>query len=155
MMASAYSYAAYKKLASPAVAPGPKLAFCWSHVRRGFYDLAKGGNAPIATEALQRIAALYRIETDIRGLTAEERQSARQARSKPLLTELRTWFDAQMAKLFARGPTAEAIGYALNHWDGLVRFVDDGRVEIDFEHGRAEHEAGDSEPEERALRGQR
>ncbi len=123
-------YAAYKKLAGPAAAPGPKLAFCWSHVRRGFYDLAKGGNAPIATEALQRIAALYRIETDIRGLTAEERQSARQARSKPLLAELRAWFDAQMTKLFARGPTAEAIGYALNHWDGLVRFVDDGRVEL-------------------------
>jgi transposase len=122
-------YIAYKKLAGPAAAP--TLAFCWSHVRRGFYDLAKGGNAPIATEALQRIAALYRIETDIRGLSAEERQSARQTRSKPLLAELRTWFDAQMTKLFARGPTAEAIGYALNHWDGLVRFVDDGRVEID------------------------
>jgi transposase len=124
-------YAAYKKLAGPAAVPGLTLAFCWSHVRRGFHDLAKGGNAPIATEALQRIAALYRIETDIRGLTAAERRATRQARSKPLLAELRTWFDAQMTKLFARGPTAEAIGYALNHWDGLVRFVDDGRIEID------------------------
>lgn len=68
--------------------------------------------------ALQRIAALYRIEAEIRGLSAAERQSARQARSKPLLTELRIWFDAQMMKLFARGPTAEAISYALNHWTG-------------------------------------
>ena len=40
------------------------LAFCWSHVRRGFYDLARTGTAPIATEALTRIAALYRIETE-------------------------------------------------------------------------------------------
>ncbi len=36
-----------------------------------------------------------------------------------------------MAKLPGRAPTAEAIGYALNHWDGLVQFLDDGRIEID------------------------
>lgn len=61
-------YAAYKKLANPACGHDPPvLAFCWSHVRRGFYGLAQGGNAPIASEALERIAALYRIEADIRG----------------------------------------------------------------------------------------
>src|SRR6201999_3880374 len=106
------------------------LAFCWSHVRRGFYDLAKA-NAPIAIEALKRIAALYAIETDIRGKTATERQITRQAESKPLIVELRTWFEAQLAKLPARGPLAEAIRYTLNHWDGLQRFLDDGRIELD------------------------
>ena len=45
--------------------------------------------------------------------------------------ELRVWFEAQIAKLPARGPTAEAIRYALNHWDGLERFLDDGRIELD------------------------
>src|SRR5580704_970941 len=44
-----------------------QLAFCWSHVRRRFYELAQSGPAPIASEALTRIAALYRIEDDIRG----------------------------------------------------------------------------------------
>jgi hypothetical protein len=124
-------YAAYKNLADPASSGPSKVAFCWSHVRRGFHDLAKSGNAPIATEALERIAALYRIETDIRGLSAAARQAAREARSQPLQSDLRAWFEAQVAKLFARGPTAVAIGYALNHWDGLVQFVDDGRIEID------------------------
>jgi transposase len=57
--------------------------------------------------------------------------TVRQAESKPLVTELRTWFDAQIAKLPARGPTADAIRYALNHWDGLCRFLDDGRIELD------------------------
>jgi transposase len=99
-------------------------------VRRGFYDLAKA-KAPIAIEALKRIAALYAIEADIRGKSANERQIARQAESKPLITELRVWFEAQRAKLPARGPTAEAIRYALNHWDGLQRFLDDGRLELD------------------------
>jgi hypothetical protein len=100
-------------------------------VRRGFYDLAKGGNAPIAAEALERLAALYRIEADIRGESPDQRRAQRRARSRPLVTELRIWFEAQHAKLFARGPTAEAIGYALNHWNGLVQFLDDGRIEID------------------------
>lgn len=125
-------YAAYKKLIRPGADEGPAaLAFCWSHVRRGFYDLAKGGNAPIASEALERIAALYRVEADIRGRPPAERLVQRQACSLPLVTDLRTWFEAQMAKLFARGPTAEAIGYALNHWNGLTRFLDDGRIDVD------------------------
>jgi hypothetical protein len=99
-------YAAYKKLADPAAKEGPgTLAFCWRHVRRGFHDLAQGGNAPIATEALERIAVLYRIEAEIRGLAAAERLAERKAHSAALVADLRAWFEAQHAKLFARGPT--------------------------------------------------
>jgi hypothetical protein len=124
-------YPAYKKFAgSKSAGTSVTLAFCWSHVRRGFYDLAKA-KAPIAMEALQRIAALYEIEARVRGKSAADRLAARQAESKPLVTELRIWFEAQIAKLPARGPTAEAIRYALNHWDGLERFLDDGRIELD------------------------
>jgi transposase len=124
-------YGAYKKLGgAKATEPGVTLAFCWAHVRRGFYDLAKT-KAPIATEARRRIAALYEIEARIRGNSAADRLLMRQAESKPLVTDLRGWFDAQIAKLPARGPLAEAIRYALNHWDGLQRFLEDGRIELD------------------------
>ena len=124
-------YQAYKKLAGPKSAEtSVTLAFCWSHVRRGFYDLAKS-KAPIATETLRRIAALYEIEARVRGKSAADRLAVRQAESKPLVTELRIWFEAQITKLPARSPTADAIRYALNHWNGLERFLDDGRIELD------------------------
>ena len=71
------------------------LVYCWSHVRRGFYDLAKAGHAPIATEALARIAVLYRIEADIRGKAVGHRLEMRQAKSRPLVADLRIWFEAQ------------------------------------------------------------
>jgi hypothetical protein len=124
-------YAAYKKLAgSRAAEPSITLAFCWSHVRRGFYDLAKT-KAPIAIETLKRIATLHEIEERVRGKTADDRLTLRRAESKPLVADLRAWFEAQIEKLPARGPTAEAIRYALNHWDGLERFLEDGRIELD------------------------
>lgn len=125
-------YNAYKSLTDPAGRRGPAtLAFCWSHVRRNFYDLAKGGAAPIATEALKRIASLYQIESEIRSRSAEDRRAARRARTRPLVEELRAWFEAQFAKLPGSAPTAEAISYALNHWHGLTPLLDDGRIEID------------------------
>jgi hypothetical protein len=124
-------YGAYKKLGgAKSVEPDVTLAFCWSHVRRGFYDLAKT-KAPIATETLQRIAALYEIEAGVRGNSADDRLMVRQAESKPLVADLRLWFEAQIVKLPPRSPTAEAIRYALNHWDGLGRFLEDGRIELD------------------------
>lgn len=121
-------YAAYKALAAK---EGMTLAFCWSHARREFYDLAKGGAAPIAEEALQRIAALYAIEAEIRGSSAELRRAVRQARSRPLVEDLFAWLEAQLARLPGGSPTAEAIRYALNHREGLLRFLDDGRIDVD------------------------
>jgi transposase len=64
------------------------LAFCWAHVRRRFYELAAAGPAPIASEALERIAELYAVEADIRGRSADERRALRQEESRPILDEL-------------------------------------------------------------------
>jgi transposase len=122
-------YSAYKTLA--AANDGITLAFCWSHVRREFVELAKGKTAPIAAETLQRIAALYAVEAEIRGEPPEIRHAVRQARSKPLVEALFTWLEAQLARLPGGSPTAQAIRYALNHRNGLIRFLDDGRIEPD------------------------
>jgi transposase len=124
-------YAAYKSIASAAPGEAIKLAFCWAHLRRRFFDLAKDGNAPIASEALERIAALYAIEKTIRGLSADEHRSVRQDKSKPLVLALKAWLEHQLARVSAKAMIAEDIRYALNHWDGLTRFLDDGRIELD------------------------
>jgi transposase len=60
-----------------------------------------------------------------------ERQAIRAERSRPLVEALFKWLEGQLARLPASSPTAEAIRYALNHRDGLVRFLDDGRIEAD------------------------
>jgi transposase len=125
-------YTAYKQVARRGRAGNAViLAFCWAHWRRRFYEVAKGGGAPIAEEALRRIAKLYQIEAGIRGHGADERRAVRQAQSKPLVAELKTWLQAQLARASAKSAIAMAIRYGFNHWDGLERFLEDGRIEID------------------------
>jgi transposase len=125
-------YAAYKQLADPNRAGGPvTLAYCWSHLRRKFYEIHAGGHARIATEALARIKPLYQIEADIRGRPPEARQAARQERSKPVVEAMKAWFEASLPTVPGASKIAEAIRYGLNHWDGLLRYLDDGRIEID------------------------
>jgi transposase len=121
-------YAGYRVLAKR---NDVQLAFCWSHVRRRFYELAAAGPAPIATEALERIAKLYAIEKDIRGRNADERRAVRQERSRPIINELDPWLRAKLALISQKTKLAEAIRYALSRWDGLTRFLNDGRIEID------------------------
>lgn len=108
-----------------------ELAFCWAHWRRDFFDIAERGNAPIASEALQRIAGLYMIEDRIRGKSAEERRATRQAESKPLLVAFKTWLQQKLEVVAKNGTIAEKIRYGLTRWDGFTRFLDDGRIEID------------------------
>jgi transposase len=87
--------------------------------------------SPVASEALERIAVLYAIEKEIRGRSAEERQQIRNARARPLLESLRQWFEATLPKLSRKSDTTAAIRYALSRWDALLRYCDDGHIEID------------------------
>jgi transposase len=125
-------YAGYNALADPARRGGAvTLAYCWSHLRRKFYEVYVGGHSPIATEALARIKELYAVEDEIRGLPPELRRRARQERSKVIVAALKPWFEQSLAAVPRGGKIGEALAYGLNHWDGLTRFLDDGRIEID------------------------
>ena len=106
-------------------------AACWAHVRRKFHDLFQAHRSPIAKEAIERIGQLYAIEQEIRGRSPSERQEVRQAKSLPLLGTLQAWLKTRLAKLSQKSDVAVAIRYALDRWDALLRFSDDGRVEMD------------------------
>ena len=106
-------------------------AACWAHARRKFHEIHVAHASPITTEAIERIAALYALEKEIRGSTPELRREARGARAAPLLASLHAWFEATLAKLSKKSDTAAAIRYALARWRALTRYVDDGALEID------------------------
>ena len=125
-------YAAYQGLTNPKREGGAvTLAHCWAHVRRKFYDIAQGSPSPIAAEALRRIAELYKIEAEIRGQGAAARHAARQERTKAVVEALKAWLLERLAEVSGKSVIAGAIRYALGLWDGLIRFLDDGRIEID------------------------
>ena len=125
-------YEAYGQFGKADRPGGPAtLAYCWAHVRRGFFDAAKGKGASIAEEALRRIGALYEIEREIRGRSADERRIERQARAHPLLDELKGWLEEKRRRMFSGSPTLEPINYALKRWAGLTHYLDDGRIDID------------------------
>jgi transposase len=86
---------------------------------------------PIASEALKHIAAFYAIEKEIRGRSAEERRLVRQQKSRPLADTFEAWLRAKQALISQKIKLAEAIRYALSRWQGLTRFIDDGRIELD------------------------
>jgi transposase len=138
------AYGGYNGLYDPARKPGPVTsALCWAHARRGFFELADiaanarrkangGGNttpvSPIALETVKRIDALFAIEREINGKSADERHSIRQQQSLPLVEELHIWLTEQRGKLSRSSSVAKPIDYMLKRWDRFAAFLDDGRI---------------------------
>jgi transposase len=106
-------------------------AACWAHVRRKFYELQVAHASPLAAEALKRIAELYAIEGEIRGRPPEERLSIRNLRARPLLEALHHWLETTLATVSRKSEIAVAIRYALGRWRALLRYCENGEIEID------------------------
>src|SRR5436305_11051090 len=124
-------YGGFKSLLADRPPGEVRLAFCWAHCRRRFYEIRQATGSPLAEEALRRIGELYAVEAEIRGRPAEARRAARQERSKPLVEALHAWLTAQLGRVSGKSGLAEAIRYALRHWTGLELFLEDGRLELD------------------------
>src|SRR5438094_3828746 len=134
------AYSGYNELYDPSRPQGAiTSALCWSHARRQFFELAdiaanarRGKNAlvisPVALEAVKRIDALFDIERNINGLSAEERLRVRQERSAPILAALEAWLREERSRLSRSASVAKPIDYMLRRWDRFVCFIDDGRV---------------------------
>ncbi|MCK1280990.1 IS66 family transposase, partial [Bradyrhizobium sp. 61] len=112
----------------------------WAHTRRKFYEVAEATGSPVAAEALRRIGELYAVEARVRGQSSPYRLAERRSFSRPIVQALHTWLEAQLPRVAGRSTLAEAIRYALSRWEGLTRFLHDGRIELD------------TNPVERAIR---
>jgi transposase len=125
-------YTGYDHLAKPGRPAGSiTLAYCLAHARREFFDVHKRTADEVAAEALRRIGEIYAIEARIRGRTAEERVTVRQVETKPLMATLWLWLMERLGEISAKSSLAGAIRYTLGHWEGLTRFLSDGRIEVD------------------------
>jgi transposase len=113
---------------------------CWAHGRRGFFD-AQATDPTRALYVLGVIRQLYAIEKRLRqentrlGLSVTDywalRLRWRQEQSLPLLTALGVWLEKEQKQVLPKSPIGEAIGYALNQWQALLRYTTQGFLEID------------------------
>jgi hypothetical protein len=123
------AYAGFNDLYHEARKPGPIIeAACWAHGRRKLFVLAEVAKAPLAIEAVRRIDAIFDVEREINGLTAEQRLAIRQVRVAPLITSLENWMRAERGHLSRHADVAKAMDYMLKRWDAFTRFLDDGRI---------------------------
>jgi transposase len=122
-----------------------KHCCCWAHARRKFVTAVEGGNE-CAKAAVELIGKLYAIERELpplllpsddpqaqqqRLLREEQRQKIRQQQAEPVLAELKKWLDEQKAKALPKSALGQAIGYALNNWEALARYLEKGYLGID------------------------
>jgi transposase len=108
---------------------GKQACFCWSHVERKFEDAATIDSR--AQPMLKMIQDLYHIEKLAQDMTPEQRHALRQERTRPLLTRIGEWVRKQSLAELIRSGFKLALNYALNQWEGLQRFLEDGRLRPD------------------------
>jgi transposase len=125
-------YAAYNKLVRKGGGnDGPRLAGCWAHSRRRFYELHAAGDSQVATATVERMADLWKVEAEVRGKSPEVRAAARQAVSAPIVTELFLLWQKTLPRISGKSKLAEALRYAIARRDIFERFLTDGLIELD------------------------
>ena len=115
---------------------GLRHAGCWAHARRKFDEALKAQGkaqpkAGKASKALIMIQKLYRIETQIKYLSADEKYRIRQQQAVPILHEIKTWLDTSLTQVAPSSLTGKALGYLANQWSTLTVYCEDGRLDID------------------------
>jgi transposase len=108
---------------------------CWAHARRRFSDAVKAQGKKRkrgkAHRGLSLIQKLYRVEKQAKKLTPEKRYEHRQRHAQPVLEELKNWLDTSLPQVPPSSATGKALHYLQSEWEKLVRYLDDGRLEID------------------------
>jgi transposase len=103
---------------------------CWAHARRKFFE-ARSSSPAEASLILQMIRRLYEVEDRARPLDDDARRALRQAAAIPILERLKGELDRLSSRLLPKSALAQATTYALNQWQALCRYTQDGRLTID------------------------
>jgi len=105
---------------------------CWAHARRKFYD-AQGTDIMRSMVMLAYIRLLYDVEREARdlNLSGEDRRALRLAKSVPILDDIKAYMDRERPYVLPKSPEGQAISYTLSNWKALVRYCEDGDLEID------------------------
>jgi hypothetical protein len=103
---------------------------CWAHARRKFFE-ARSSSPAEASLILEIIRQLYEVEDRARPLDDNARRAMRQTEAVPILKRLREELDRLSSRLLPKSALAQAITYALNQWEALCRYTEDGRLTID------------------------
>ena len=125
-------YTGYNVLTKPGRNSGPvTLAYCWAHARRKLKEVHDRDGSPIAAEGLKRIKAFYKVETEIRGQSAETRRAVRQEKTAPLMADFEDWLKTVRARISRKSRLGEKLSYIAKHMEGLKLFLEDGTIEMD------------------------
>lgn len=108
-----------------------ETAYCWTHWRRRFVEFGRDTPSPICDEMVARIAELHAIEKTIRGKDPDTRKAVRQKLSKPIVDALRPWLEVRLQEISSASELARHIRYGLKRWDGLIRFLSNGHLEME------------------------
>ncbi len=123
-------YKAYDRVIS--AEPERFAAGCLAHARRKFDELLReGGRSAVATEALQRIAQIYRVERELGALPTQARLDSRQAITRPMWEQLHAWLQLECSRVPDGSATAKALNYSLNAWAALTHHLVDANVPVD------------------------
>ena len=105
---------------------------CMAHGRRKFYE-AQSSDIMRSMVVLAYIHLLYDVERQAREgkLDAAARLALRRERSQPLLDDLKAYLERERPHVLPKSPIAQAMAYTLSNWEALVRYAQDGDLEID------------------------
>ncbi len=107
---------------------------CWAHARRYFVDVTKLSKKPgLASQVVKLIGKLYHLESELKDSQAKPDTilTRREQDAKPVLLQIKAILDEAQIKVAPQSPLGKAIFYALGHWDALLIYLQDGRLEID------------------------
>jgi transposase len=125
-------YAAYNQLVrKDGRNEAPRLAGCWAHGRRRFYELHAARDSQIATTTVERMAELWKLEGEVSGQDPITRAAARQAISRPIVAELFALCQQTLPRISGKSKLAEAVRYAIARRETFERFLTDGLIELD------------------------